>query len=401
MSSAKIILGVSGGIAAYKTPALVRLLTAREFAVRAVMTRAAESFVAPLTLEILSGESVVRNEYLEANGSGRELHIDLAQWADALVIAPATAHTMARLALGLADDFLSTFALAFTGPTLVAPAMHSAMWEHPTVQEHASQLTARGVRLVGPEEGPLASGEDGWGRMVEPSAIVSAVLEALATATSLRGSTVLVSAGPTRETIDPVRFLSNRSSGKMGFALAAEAARRGAVTHLVAGPVSLETPMGVERHDVQSAAEMGAAMQALAPDADLIIMAAAVADFSPRGGSDRKLKKGDGPPQLDLVPTEDILTGLAEKAPTALRVGFAAETEEVEAGAREKLRAKKVDFVVANDVSRPDIGFASDNNEVTVWTREGEAVSFPLQSKRQLASELMELFARRLDQSGS
>lgn len=397
MSSGKIVLGVSGGIAAYKSGALVRLLASRGLSVRCVLTSAAESFVAPLTLEVLSGEAVIRNEYLQARGSGRELHIELARWADALVVAPATANTLARLALGLADDFLSTFALGFPGPAIVAPAMHSSMWNHPTVQEHVRQLAARGVQVVGPEEGALASGEVGWGRMAEPEEIAAALVKRLAKAASLRGRMVLISAGPTREKIDPVRFLSNRSSGKMGFALAAEAARRGAETHLVAGPVRLETPLGVERHDVESAAEMAATMKALAPEADLIVMAAAVADFAPSRQSGQKLKKASGPPKIELVATEDILSTLAEMAPDAVRVGFAAETEDIDGGARQKLESKKAHFIVANDVSRAAIGFASDDNEVTVWSRDDNPIVIPLQSKRQLASDLIELFARELD----
>lgn len=396
MSPGKIALGVSGGIAAFKSAVLVRLLARRGYSVRCVLTAAAESFVAPLTLEVLTGQAVIRDEYLEANGSGHELHIELSRWADILAIAPATANTLARLALGLADDFLSTFALAFSGPLVVAPAMHSTMWADPTVQEHVRALASRGALVVGPEEGPLASGETGMGRMAEPEAIVSALVQSLEPVTSLAGRTVLVSAGPTRETIDPVRFFSNRSSGKMGFALAAEAARRGASTHLVAGPVSLTTPAGVQRHDVGSAAEMAAKMNVLAPDADLIIMAAAVSDFAPRSVATEKLKKADGPPRLDFVPTADILAGLAKLAPQAVRVGFAAETEELESRARQKLREKEVDFLIANDVSRSDIGFASDNNEVTVWTKDDEPVALPLQSKRELASKLMELFAHRL-----
>lgn len=400
MSSGKIVLGVSGGIAAYKSGALVRLLTAHGLSVRCALTSAAESFVAPLTLEILSGQEVIRNEYLQAGGNGRELHIELARWADALVVAPATANTLARLALGLAEDFLSTFALGFAGPAIVAPAMHSSMWSHPTVQDHARQLAARGVQVVGPDEGLLASGEVGWGRMAEPEVIVAALVRRLATAASLRGHTVLISAGPTRERIDPVRFLSNRSSGKMGFALAAEAARRGALTHLVAGPVKLDTPLGVERHDVESAAEMAEAMRALAPKADLIIMAAAVADFAPSRQSGHKLKKANGLSKVELVATEDILTSLAEVAPKAVRVGFAAETEDIDAGAREKLQTKKAHFIVANDVSRADIGFASDDNEVTVWSRNSEPIVLPLQSKRHLAAELVELFSRELERDG-
>ncbi|HKI86418.1 MAG TPA: bifunctional phosphopantothenoylcysteine decarboxylase/phosphopantothenate--cysteine ligase CoaBC [Thermoanaerobaculia bacterium] len=400
MSPGKIALGVSGGIAAFKSAALVRLLTGRGYSVRCVLTAAAESFVAPLTLEVLSGQAAIRDEYLEANGSGRELHIELSQWADVLAIAPATAHTLARLALGLADDFLSTFALAFPGPLIVAPAMHSAMWAHPTVQEHVRVLASRGALFVGPEEGRLASGEIGMGRMAEVEVIATAIDGRLASDTSLAGRTVLVSAGPTREAIDPVRFLSNLSSGKMGFAIAAEAARRGALTHLVAGPVALDTPEGVERRDVRSAAEMAVAMKELAPGADLIVMAAAVADFTPRGAAREKLKKSDGPPRIDLIPTEDILASLAKVAPRSVRVGFAAETEDLESRAREKLRTKDVHFLVANDVSRVDIGFASDNNEVTVWTKDEDPRAFPLQSKRELASELMDLFAQRIGREG-
>src|ERR1700681_1615438 len=280
----RVLLGVSGGIAAYKSAELVRRFRARGHEVRCALTRSAASFVAPLTLEVLSGRPVYQEEYLAAGGpgaNGEEAHITAAAWAEVLCVAPATAHVLARLALGLADDFLTTTALAFTGPVVVAPAMHSSMWEKPTTQQHAAALRARGVWFTGPVEGPLASGEVGMGRRAEPEASVESV-EAAAGLGPLAGRTVLVAAGPTHEPIDPVRFLGNRSSGKMGFALAAEAARRGARVILVAGPVALVSPSGVKRIDVVTAREMQGAVLEQAPAADLVVMAAAVADFRPR-----------------------------------------------------------------------------------------------------------------------
>src|SRR3954468_4370512 len=272
----RVLLGISGGIAAYKSAELVRRLRARGHEVRCALTRSAVSFVAPLTLEVLSGRPVHQEEYLTPGVGGEEEHIAAAAWAEVLCVAPATTHVLARLALGLADDFLTTTALAFTGPLVVAPAMHSSMWEKPTTRQHAAALKGRGVWFAGPVEGPLASGEVGMGRMAEPEAIVEAV-EASAGLGPLAGRTVLVTAGPTHEPLDPVRFLGNRSSGKMGFALAAEAARRGARVVLVAGPVALASPPGVQRVDVVTALEMEKAVREQAPAADLIVMAAAVA----------------------------------------------------------------------------------------------------------------------------
>lgn len=406
----RVLLGVSGGIAAYKSAELVRRLRALGCEVRCALTASARSFVAPLTLEVLSGRPVLGKEYLEATGSGVEGHIEAAAWADVLCVAPATAHVLARLSLGLADDFLTTAALAFEGPLVLAPAMHTAMWAKPAVREHAATLAARGARLVGPVEGPLASGEVGMGRMADPEAIADAVLAAGAATLAgaravpmpagpgdpLAGKTVLVTAGPTHEPLDPVRFLGNRSSGKMGFALAAEAARRGARVVLVAGPVELPTPAGVERIDVETAAEMEEAVAHAAPAADLVVMAAAVADFRPRAAAPQKLKKERGIPALELEPTADILSGLRDLAPGAVLVGFAAETEDLERNARGKLQRKRADFLVANDVSRPDIAFGAEANEVTVYRREGAPVFLPREEKGALAGRLLDLFSTAL-----
>lgn len=394
----RVLLGVSGGIAAFKAAELVRLLRTRGFEVRCAMTPAAGAFVTPLTLEVLSAHRVYTEDYLAGDGSGREQHVDAAQWADVLCVAPATANTLAKLALGLGDDFLSTAALVFEGPVVLAPAMHSAMWSKAGVERNLELLAERGATIVGPGHGPLASGEVGVGRMAEPSEIAAAVA-ALVGGGALAGRRVLVTAGPTHEAIDPVRFLSNRSSGRMGFALAAAAAAEGADTTLVSGPVELPTPPGVERVDVVSAAEMADAVRSRAAAAELVIMAAAVADFRPREPRGSKIKKDSAWSTLALERTEDILGGLRELAPRALLVGFAAETEEVEAGALAKLEAKGVDLLVANDVSRSDIGFASDDNEVTVYRRRGEPLHFERQPKRRLAAALIGLCAEALERS--
>ncbi len=397
--SLRVLLGVSGGIAAYKSAELVRRFRARGdhgHEVRCALTRGAAAFVSPLTLEVLSGQPVHQEEYLTPTGMGDEMHITVAAWAEVLCIAPATAHTLARLALGLADDFLTTTALAFAGPLVVAPAMHSAMWRKPAVQEHLATLRRRGVWIVGPVEGPLASGEVGMGRMSDPEEIVAAV-EAAAGAGPLAGRTVLVTAGPTFEPLDPVRFLGNRSSGKMGFAIAAEAAKRGARVVLIAGPVHLATPSGVERIDVTTAREMEAAVRGQAPAADLVVMAAAVADYRPRYPAGTKIKKEDGPPApVELEENPDILAGLRDVAPGAVIAGFAAETHDVERNSRTKLERKRADFLVANDVSRKDIAFDSDANEVTVFRREGEPVFLSRRPKAELAASLLDLFAGRL-----
>lgn len=387
----RILLGVSGGIAAFKAAVIVREFQQAGAEVRCILTRAASAFVTPLTLEVLTGHAVYQEEYLSPTGSGAELHIEAAGWADALVIAPATAHTLARLALGLADDFLTTTALGFSGPVYAAPAMHSAMWRHPAVREHVETLQARGVTLIGPVSGRLASGEHGEGRMSEAPAIVQAVLARSATSGFWSGRRVVIAAGPTREPLDPVRYLSNRSSGRMGFSLADAAARRGAAVVLVSGPVDLSTPAGVERVDVVTASDMAREVGDASTDADVVIMAAAVADFRPARQAVEKIKKDGGPPELELEATPDILSSLKETAAAAYRVGFAAETNDVESGGQRKLENKGAHMIVANDVSRADIGFGSEHNEVTVFRRGAPAVRLPRASKLEIAGRLLDL----------
>jgi phosphopantothenoylcysteine decarboxylase/phosphopantothenate--cysteine ligase len=381
---------VGGGIAAYKAPDLVRRLREQGLEVRCALTRAGASFVAPLALEVVSGNPVYREEYLSPGTGGEEAHIAAGEWADLLLVAPATAHLLARLAVGLADDFATTTALAFDGPLVLAPAMHPRMWDHPATRAHVSTLSSRGARLIGPVVGPLASGEVGMGRMAEPEVIAEAAARALSAGT-MAGVRVLVSAGPTWEPLDPVRFLGNRSSGRMGFAIAAEAARRGASAELVAGPVALATPPGVGRIDVETAEAMRAAMLERARVADLVVMAAAVADYRPRRASPRKLRKEDGPPRVELETNPDILAELGALPGARVLVGFAAETEDVLARAAAKLRRKGADYLVANDVSRGDIGFGSDFNEVIVLARDGgEPLRLPRQTKESLAAALLD-----------
>lgn len=396
--SLRVLLGVTGGIAAYKSAEIVRRLRGRGHEVRCALTRGAVSFVSPLTLEVLSGHAVWQEEYMTATGSGEEAHITAAAWADVFCIAPATANVLGRLALGLADDFLTTTALAFAGPVVVAPAMHSIMWDKPAVQENVETLRHRGLRIVGPIEGPLASGEVGMGRMADPETIAAAV-EEVGLPGPLTGRTVLVTAGPTYEPVDPVRFIGNRSSGKMGFSLADEAARRGARVVLVAGPVRLPTPAGVERIDTVTARDMEEAVHQVAPEADLVIMTAAVADFRPSRPAPEKIKKDRGLPSIELELNPDILAGLRAVAPRAVLVGFAAETGDLEANARAKLERKGADYLVANDVSRKDIAFDSDANEVTVYRRIGDPVFFPRQSKSALSGALLDLFGSKLSRS--
>jgi len=396
--SFRVLIGVCGGVAAYKAAELVRRLRERGHEVRCAMTPSASSFLAPLTLEVLSGHRVYQEGYLSPTGSGEEQHVALAEWADIICVAPATANTIASIALGLGSNFLTTTVLAHDGVLVLVPAMHSTMWRKVVALGHARDLETSGAVLVGPAVGALASGEVGIGRMAEAEEIVQAI-ESLGTTGSLTGRRVVVTAGPTREPLDPVRFLSNRSSGKMGFLLAAEAVREGADTTLISGPVTLETPSGVKRLDVTTAREMHEAVESSVGQADLVIMTAAVADFRPRVAASRKIKKrtaGDAALHLDLEPTADILSELQQTAPDAVRVGFAAETENVEQGALEKLAEKNLDFLVANDVSRADIGFDSDDNEVTVYSRGGKPVFFPRRSKELLSAKLIELFSAAL-----
>jgi phosphopantothenoylcysteine decarboxylase/phosphopantothenate--cysteine ligase len=384
-----ILLGVTGGIAAYKAPDLVRRLRRAGAEVRVVTTRAAEEFVTPLSLQAVSGHPV-RREIFDTEAEAGMDHIALARWADAVLVAPATADFMARLAAGLGDDLLATLCLATKAPIALAPAMNHVMWQAPATRENAATLAQRGVHLFGPDEGEQACGESGPGRMMEPEALVARCAALFATG-ALAGVRVLVTAGPTREPIDPVRFISNHSSGKMGFAVARACAEAGARVVLVAGPVSLPTPQGVERVDVERAADMAAAVEGRA--FDLFIGAAAVADYSPAQVADEKIKKHEAGLALALQRNPDILAAVAQRSPKPFTVGFAAETENLEANARDKLERKRLDLIAANWVGpEAEGGFNRDANALTVLWPGGKS-ELPLQEKEALARALVALVA--------
>ena len=384
----RLILGVTGSIAAYKAVGLLRLLIREGAGVSVVMTAAAKQFVTPLTFEVLSGQPV-SHDLFEAHQEMR--HLTLPAQADAVVIAPATAHMMAKAALGLADDLLSTTLLTSRCPLIMAPAMDGDMWGHETVVAHAETLRRRGAVLIGPEEGPLASGRVGAGRMADEQKILSAVQSALLSRQDLRGRRVLISAGPTQEPIDPVRFISNRSSGKMGYAIASAASERGAQVVLVSGPTQLLPPARVEVVPVTTAEDMTKALLTRLSWADTVVMAAAVADFRAAKPAARKLKKKDRIwTSLDLEPTTDILQQLSVRRTGQLLVGFAAETHDLLAHAREKLHAKGVDLMVANDVTIEGSGFGSDMNQAVLIDRTGRTTEWPLLPKRELADRILD-----------
>ena len=393
----KIALGVSGGIAAYKSAEIVRLLQERGVQVQVIMTAAAQEFVRPLTFAALSGEKVITgmfgSEAEQPNVESAVEHIAVAQSIDALLVAPATADTIAKFAQGIANDFLSTLYLATKAPVIIAPAMNVNMWEHPATQANLEVLRQRGVHIVEPGSGYLACGMVGAGRLAEPDEIVTATLERLGVAQDLKGETVLVTAGPTYEPIDPVRFLGNRSSGKMGYALAEAALRRGAKVILVSGPTALKPPAATETILVETAQQMRTAVLDRWEQASLIIMAAAVADYHTKHVAPEKLKR-NGPLELQLEPNPDILADLgslrhASGRSTPLLIGFAAETENVLENARAKLASKRVDAIVVNDVSRRDIGFDSDQNEVTIVTA-NDAIVAPKASKLEIAQKILQ-----------
>lgn len=396
MDPRRILLAISGGIAAYKTPELVRALKKAGHEVRCALTPEAERFVSPLVLQSLSGRSV-RRSLFDAGEEGEIDHIGLADWADLVLVAPATANRIARLAHGLADDLVSTVLLATRAPVLLAPAMNVNMWSHPATQTNLAILRSRGVEFVGPEAGELACGWEGLGRMSEPARIALAVAAAL-TPKSLAGERVLVTAGGTAEAIDSVRTITNRSSGKMGFAIAAEAARRGAEVVLIAGVTAQPTPHGVRRIDVTSALAMREAVLAEFEQATLVVKAAAVADFRPAVAADRKIKKEDlGSADrltLELVQNPDILQEISGRKGDRIVVGFAAESHDVVAAARRKLARKGCDLIVANDISRPDAGFEVDQNAVVfVWPDQPEE-ELPLLDKTGVARELLDRVAK-------
>jgi len=417
----KIALGVSGGIAAYKSAEIVRLLQDRGIRVQVVMTRAAQEFVRPLTFAALSGEKVITEMFgtdnSQANVESAIEHIAIAQSIDALLVAPATADVLAKFAQGIANDFLSTLYLATTAPVVVAPAMNVNMWNHAATQANLEILRRRGVRIVEPGSGYLACGMTGPGRLAENEAIMAAVLEALGAEQDLAGETLLITAGPTREKIDPVRYLTNRSSGRMGYALAEAALRRGARVLLVSGPTSITPPGAAELTQVESAEEMRATVLKLLPESTVVIMTAAVADFRPKAAAGQKIKRR-GPMTLELEPTEDILADVAHqmkgkdlasqssglgnvgvndvslesasfRVSPKIVVGFAAETENILENARKKLTSKSVDAIVVNDVSHEGVGFDSDRNAVTIISH-GEVIEVPETSKWEVAQRVLD-----------
>jgi phosphopantothenoylcysteine decarboxylase/phosphopantothenate--cysteine ligase len=393
----RLLLGVTGGIAAYKACILVRLLRLQGASVRVVMTRSAERFVGPATFAALSDHRVYTDLFEEP---GVVLHVRLAHEADLAVVAPATANVIAKLAQGIADDLLTSTLLEATCPLVLAPAMHTGMWEHPATQANVNALSSRGARIVGPAHGSLAAGDEGTGRMTEPEGIVQAIEDVLSSTGDLAGRRIVVTAGPTWEPIDPVRFVGNRSTGKMGFAVAAESFERGAAVTLVVGPGTVEPPAGPAVVRVTTADEMRRAVLDAAADADAVVMAAAVADFRPETPADDKLKKDLGPPEVRLVPTPDILRDLktAELGSTGdtVLVGFAAETRDVEASGREKLRRKGVQLLVANEVGREGTGFGSDTNRAAILAADGEDVGMREWTKRELAAAICDRLAKLL-----
>jgi phosphopantothenoylcysteine decarboxylase/phosphopantothenate--cysteine ligase len=397
----KIALGVTGGIAAYKAAELVRLLHDRGIRVQVVMTRAAQEFVRPLTFAALSGEKVITGMFNsggdESNGSLDSAieHIAVAQSIDALLVAPATADVLAHFAQGIAGDFLTTLYLATTAPVVVAPAMNVNMWNHPATQANLETLRQRGVKIVEPGAGYLACGMTGSGRLAENETIVAAVLKALGAAQDLSGETVLITAGPTREKIDAARYLTNRSSGRMGYAMAEAALRRGARVLLVSGPTALTPPGAAELTRVESADQMLEAVLNLLPQATIVIKTAAVSDYRANTVSPQKIKR-KGAITLDLEPTPDILKEISARKQSQIVIGFAAETENVLENARQKLAAKQLDAIVVNDVSREGVGFDSDRNEVTIISHH-EVVEVPETTKLEVARRVLDQIVRIRD----
>ena len=393
LAGRRILLGVTGGIAAYKSVYLLRLLVEAGADVQVVMTPAATRFVGPETFAALSHHPVHSDVFERTD---EVLHVRLAHEADLAVVAPATANVLAKVANGLADDLLTSVLLESTSPLVIAPAMHFGMWEHPATQANVRLLVERGATVVGPGQGSLAAGDEGVGRMAEPEEILAAVTEAVGGGGDLAGRRILATAGPTFEPIDAVRFLGNRSSGKMGWAVAAEAARRGASVTLVTGPVGLKEPPGVEVIHVETAAEMEEAVQSRYAAVDAVVMAAAVADWRPARPATGKLKKDDGPPSLALEPTTDILSALGKRKERQVLVGFAAETGDLESEGRRKLTEKNLDFIVVNQVGTEGTGFGSDTDRATIISRQGDDVPARMWTKAELAATICDRVASLL-----
>ena len=395
----RITLGVTGGVAAYKAAELVRRLQQDGFSVQVVMTRSAREFVTPLTFAALSGQKVITDLFSDSSGGEANLesaieHIAVAQRTDLLLIAPATADIIAKFARGIADDFLTTLYLASTAPVVVAPAMNVNMWSHAATKENVEMLRARGAKIVEPAEGYLACGMTGPGRLAGQEDILAAVCDVLKVQRDLEGETIVVSAGPTCEDLDPVRYLTNRSSGKMGYAVANAAALRGAKVVLISGPVNLETPACVERIDVRSAEEMHRAVVEHFASASIAILAAAVADYRPVERRTDKMKKSDAPLVLSLEPTTDILAEVAKQKVHRIVVGFAAESGHVAENARKKLSSKNADLIVANDVTAEGAGFDQDTNIVTLFSRDGRDLALPKLPKSEVAQRILDEIVR-------
>jgi phosphopantothenoylcysteine decarboxylase / phosphopantothenate---cysteine ligase len=389
LAGRRVLLGVTGGIAAYKAAYLVRLLTEARAVVQVVMTPAATRFVGPDTFAALTQRPVYAEVFERTDAV---LHVRLAREADVAVVAPATANVVAKLATGLADDLLTSTLLESTCPLVVAPAMHSGMWGHAATQANIRTLADRGAVVVWPEAGPLAAGDEGVGRMAEPSTIVGAVSGAVSVA-DLAGFRVLVTAGPTQERIDAVRYIGNRSTGKMGFAVAGEAFRRGAAVTLVTGPVALPDPPGVSVVRVETAEQMAEEVDARFLAVDAVVMSAAVADFRPSHAVEGKIKKEAGLPELRLEATTDILAGLGKRKEAQFLVGFAAETSDFEGEARRKLAEKNLDLIVVNEIGRPGTGFGSETNRAAIFSREGDDVPLRDWTKRELAVAICDRLA--------
>ncbi len=383
-----VVLGVSGGIACYKAVELVRLMVKDGFAVRVIMTHGAREFVTPLTFQTLSGNPVATDTF-DLTQESEIGHINLADSADIFVIAPATANVIGKIAAGIADDLLTTVLMATRAPVLIAPAMNIHMYENPILQENIRKLRRVGYHFIEPTEGFLACGYEGKGRLPEPETILDEVRRVLGKK-DLADERFLVTAGPNREPIDPVRYLSNRSSGKMGYALARAGLRRGAAVTLVSGPTSLEPPAGARLISVTTAAEMRRAVLEEFPNCTAVIMAAAVSDYRPSQSSSSKMKRGKGPWELRLEPNPDILKELGAKKDGKLLVGFAAETDDLTANAKKKLREKNLDMIVANDVTQKGSGFDSDTDIATIVDRSGASRALPLMTKDELAEQILD-----------
>jgi phosphopantothenoylcysteine decarboxylase/phosphopantothenate--cysteine ligase len=388
----RIVIGVGGGIAAYKAAEIIRLLTSRGASVRAMMTPNARQFITPLTLQTLSGNPVA-TETFSLTEESEIGHIRLADSADALLIAPATADLIAKAAAGMADDIVTTVLLAAQCPVAFAPSMNVHMYAHPSVKENLATLGSRGVTIIEPGEGFLACGYEGKGRLADPSAIVDE-LDRMLTVSDLAGERILISAGPTQEPIDPVRFVSNRSSGKMGFAIAKAAWRRGASVRVIAGPSALETPRGVERVDTVAASSMLDAVRTNFPWCSALVMAAAIADFGLAKPAEQKIKKSARGMSLELVPIADVMPALASKKGDRILIGFAAETQDLEANAVGKLARKKLDFIVANDVTLKGAGFGVDTNIVTLINADGSSKHHPKMTKDEVADLILDRLAQ-------